>query len=246
MPDHTLRCERITSRPRRVSFFELQSTLNVARMGSLYYGATGGQHVFLFLSFLVAGGSYIAVDTLAPILLFAVAALLVLSPVLFGITWLSDHTPVYMPIIASWEWLSGWHVGQDIAANPPRDPHATIGVLLLALVASVVMILIGLCIAAVGLTAVVAAPIGVLMSIFGGLVYLLSRGRRPEALGPGLGVAALGLGATILAGVLMRVEDLLSYVGSKEPAPLADAKGPLVIGAIVLCATGWGYARAAR
>lgn len=189
--------------------------------------------MFLLLMFLTTGGSYILVDALAPILLLALALGVVALPVYLGVSWLSWHTPIYKPLIASWEWLSGWHVGQNIAANPPSDPHASMGIIVLGLAAALVGIGIAIGNAVVALTAIIALPAGLLVTIAGGVAAIFTLGRSAELFKLGLGIVTLGIGAAALAGVLMRMIDLVSYIGSTQPAPWGAAAGPIFVGVAV-------------
>ncbi len=202
--------------------------------------------MFWFFSFLVVGGAYLAVDALAGIVLFAIAAAVVVVPVVLGITWLSEHTAIYHPMIASWEWLSGWHVGENIADVPDPDPNASTYVLFLGIIVGMVMIIVAICNVPVALAATIATPVGAVITVFGALAFLLTRGRTREPLQLGLGVTTLGVGATVLAGVVMRIIHLLSYFAAEEPMPWGDAAGPLLVGAVVLGAGAWIYSRVAQ
>ncbi len=156
--------------------------------------------IFLVTTASAAVASRVAV----PFLLFLTIGI-PLGYVLTGFGWLDDKLGLTPIMVSSWQTLSGadspTHIMDDSACTDfSRDPltglFATIFGITVLLVMLVVMIFSGL-------AALMATPIGLIGSVVGGIVALVTRSREVAVYG--LIILSVGTGGIVLFGLAARV-----------------------------------------
>lgn len=153
--------------------------------------------MFFLLAFLIAGGSYYALERIAPGLLIAlVVGVFIVTPLM----WFSAGTGIDGFIISSWQWLSG--VG---------DPNGVFGECLAGQSRNawvLFVFILTILNAAPGVIAVFGIPISVLVVAAGVIQYVAAH--KNDWFEMGLWGLTVSLGALILAGVIMRVIHYMS------------------------------------
>jgi hypothetical protein len=146
----------------------------------------------LIISLLVTAvtGTYLA-SRFTPVV---IAAFVALFFALSAAMWVNDQTFISDAIVGSWRFLSGVDTPDAIVGDCPAGTH-TNGWILLGLA-------IGLANLFFGLAALIAVPAGCVASIGGSIYTAITRKR--EGVEFGLGLLAFGLGAVVVAGLVMR------------------------------------------
>lgn len=157
--------------------------------------------MFWIAAFMLAGMTYILVDQFA--IYIAVAAIVAL--VLFGVVWLEMKTGLNMVMVRSWQFLSGVDTpDQIIVNNQDNCPMKSEGEFFLSMAMVILLMVIAFANVLVGLVAIIGIPVGIVMTL-GGAAMTVYKEAKHDLLPSGLQVLTYGLGAMILAGIVMRI-----------------------------------------
>lgn len=159
----------------------------------------------LFLGLLLLGGvAYRLVERMLP----AVAVGLILFPVLLAAFWFNDRTGVEDLVVHSWQLLSGVDTPGEIVVDCPTRTDSTREEALVGLLVSLLGLALALGNVFVALVALIGIPVGLVGSVVGGIHALITR--RSTWLSPALSILLAGIGAVVVAGLVMRLMHWLS------------------------------------
>lgn len=162
--------------------------------------------MFWVAAFLVVGGVYTFVNSdLFMLMLFAVVPAILLGFILMGAMWVNDRTGVSSMMVGSWQYLSGVDTPGEIVAECPEDSNANF---FLGMAIILIMLVVAIANVVIGATAIIGIPLGVLMTIVGGLHALATQ--SSDMIARGLGVLTVGLGAVVASGLVMRLINVVT------------------------------------
>ena len=128
----------------------------------------------------------------------------ILAPIILFFAWVDDSTGVNHLLIGSWKNLSGVNSPGGIIVQCPDNHKATLWGLLLSLL----VLIIALANSLIGLVAIIGIPLGAGMAMTGGVRQLMIG--KTDWLRTGLGLLTWGLGAMVVAGLVMRLMHVMS------------------------------------
>lgn len=170
------------------------------------------------LLFVVAGGSYMAVNSYVfPMLLLAFALGVVVFYILTAVQWVDNHSGVSTFMVKSFQTLSGVDTpGQVVQDNQCHFGTGALNFDLFGFLATMVLslVVIGLAVvnAVPGIVAMVTLPVALAVLLVGCISTIISVGEEKKILAGGLALLTFGCGAVIVAGLMMRMIHALSGV----------------------------------
>lgn len=158
--------------------------------------------MFWLLAFVTVGGVAAFVDSYGLIILVAITLAPIVSFLYELINGFNAQLGINLFMVHSWQFLSGVESpDQIIPYCPPGGIHNDNVVVGMILYLLLMIIAIGNGI--IGLVAILGMPAGFIGTTVGGVMSLVSREMYPVQMG--LATLATGIGATVVAGIVMRI-----------------------------------------